>query len=119
MYRKQLGVSLSGLLVSAFFVILFALLALKLVPAYIEFGTAKKAINAIASGGATSVAEVRKSFESRAIIDDITAVSPNDLVVTKQGGQVVISFSYRKEVPLFANVGLYFNFEASTQGLEQ
>jgi hypothetical protein len=45
-------------------------------------------------------------------------VSANDLVITKEGGQVVISFSYRKEVPLFANVGLYFNFEASSKGLE-
>jgi Tfp pilus assembly protein PilV len=119
MYKKQLGVSLSGLLISAFIVVVLALLALKIVPAYIEFATAKKAINAIASEGATSVADVRKSFDARATIDDITAVSANDLVITKQGGQVVISFSYRKEVPLFANVGLYFNFAASTQGLEQ
>ncbi len=119
MYKKQLGVSLSGLLITAFVVVLLALLALKAVPAYMEFATAKKAINAIASGGATSVADVRKAFDSRASIDDISAVTANDLVITKQGGQVVISFSYRKEVPLFANVGLYFNFEASTQGLEQ
>ncbi len=119
MYRKQQGVSLGGLLTAAFVVVLLALLALKIVPAYIEFATAKKAINEIASGGPASVADVRKSFDAHATIDDITAVSANDLVVTKEGGQVVISFSYRKEVPLVANVGLYFNFEASSKGLEQ
>lgn len=118
MYKKQLGVSLSGLLVTAFVVIIVALLALKMLPAYIEYATAKKTINAIASSGTSSVAEIRKSFDAHATIDDITAFGANDLVITKEGGQVVISFSYRKEVPLFANVGLYFNFEASSKGLE-
>jgi len=119
MYKKQLGVSLSGLLIGVFIVVVLALLAMKIVPAYLEYATAKKAIYSIASGGATSVADIRKSFESYATIDDISAVSANDLVVTKDGGQVVISFSYRKEVPLAANVGLYFNFVASSKGLEQ
>jgi hypothetical protein len=118
MYKKQLGVSLGGLLITAFVVVVVVLLGLKMVPAYIEYGTAKNAINAIASSGAGSVAEIRKSFDARASIDDISAVTANDLVITKEGGQVVISFSYRKEVPLFANVGLYFNFEASSKGLE-
>ena len=119
MYNKQRGVSLSGLLVAAFVVVLLALLALKTVPAYIEFASAKKAINAIASAGPTSPGEIRKSFDARATIDDISSVGGNDLVITKDGGEYVISFAYRKEVPLTGTVGLYFNFEASSKGLEQ
>jgi hypothetical protein len=119
MYKKQQGVSLSGLLITAFIVVVLALLALKIVPAYMEYATAKKAIFAVASGGGSSVAEIRKSFDARATIDDISAVGANDLVITKEGGEIVISFSYRKEVPLAGNVGLYFNFQASTKGLDQ
>jgi len=48
-------------------------------------------------------------------VDDITAVDMKDLEITKEGGQVVINAAYRKEVPLFANVGLYFNFKLSSQ----
>ena len=52
-------------------------------------------------------------------IDDINAVKPQDLEITKEGGEVVISFAYRKEIPLFANVGVYMDFAASSKGTEK
>ena len=36
-------------------------------------------------------------------------------VLTKEGNEVVISFAYRKEVPLFSNLGLYVDFAASSK----
>jgi hypothetical protein len=118
MRTHQRGVTLTGLLIWSFAAIIVALFALKLVPAYIEFLTAKKAIYAIASSGPGSVAEVRRAFEARATIDDINAVKSSDLEVTKDGRQLVISFSYRKEMPLVANIGLYIDFRADSRGLE-
>ena len=44
------------------------------------------------------------------------SLKPSDLVISREGGQVVISFAYRKEIPLFANVGLYIDFQASSSG---
>ena len=57
---------------------------------------------------------MRRAFNARAQIDDITVIKASDLDITKQGSDMVISFSYRKEVPLFANVGLYVDFAANT-----
>ncbi|MGH8741323.1 MAG: DUF4845 domain-containing protein [Burkholderiales bacterium] len=115
MKNKQAGVTLSGLIVALFLTIIVALLGFKLIPAYMEFGTAKNAIEGIArERNATTPAEVRRAFDSRAAIDDITAVKAADLSITKQGSDMVISFSYRKEVPLFANVGVYMDFTADT-----
>jgi hypothetical protein len=75
------------------------------------------AIKAIArESNASTPAEVRRAFESRAAIDDINSVKPSDLDITKEGGEMVISFAYRKEVPLFANVGVYVDFAASSRG---
>jgi hypothetical protein len=37
-------------------------------------------------------------------------VKASDLEVTKEGNDVVISFAYRKEVPIAGNVGLYVDF---------
>ena len=109
------GVTISGLLVWLVIFIVVALLAMKLVPAYMEYGSAKNAIQAIARDPGTSTpAEVRRAFDARAAIDDITVVKAADLEVTRQGNETVISFAYRKEVPLFANVGLYMDFAAST-----
>jgi len=111
----QRGVTLMGLIILLFILIFVALLGFKLIPAYIDFHTAKKAINAIARErqGAT-VAEIRRSFDNRSAIDDIK-VRSSDLEITKQGNEVVIGFAYRKEVPLFANIGIYIDFAASTQ----
>ena len=117
MKKSQLGVTLTGLFVGLFVLVLLALLAMKLIPAYIEYATAKKAIDAIArERQATSPQEVRRAFDARAAIDDITAIKAADLEISKAGNAMVIGFAYRKEVPLFSNVGLYIDFAASTAG---
>lgn len=119
--RKQTGVTLSGLLISLVILIVLGLLGLKVIPAYIEFYTAKKAIVAISfeAKGGGGVGELRKAFDRRAAVDTIEVVAGKDLEITKEGNDVVISFSYRKEVPLFANLGLYFDFAASSKGTSE
>jgi len=114
MRTKQLGVSLLGLLMASVVIIAVLLVGMKLAPSYIEFFAIKKAVNAIASekGGGASVAEIRKSFDQHATIDDITTIKGSDLEVTKEGGATVIRAAYRKEVPLVANVGIYIDFVA-------
>ncbi|TMH88594.1 MAG: DUF4845 domain-containing protein [Betaproteobacteria bacterium] len=112
---SQRGVTLIGLMVLLFVLIVVALFSFKLIPAYIDFYTAKKAINVVAreKQGSTA-AEIRRSFELRSAIDEIK-VKPSDLEITKDGNELVIGFAYRKEVPLFANVGLYIDFAASSK----
>ena len=112
MRQRQRGVSLMGLIMVLFVVVVIGIFSLKVIPSYIEYGKAKAAIVAIASDKSKSgsVTEVRKAFDARANIDDITAVKPTDLEITKEGGDVVIGFSYRKEIPLGGNVGLYIDF---------
>ena len=117
MRKSQLGVTLTGLFIALFLLIVVALLAMKLIPAYIEYATAKKAIDAIArERQATSAQEVRRAFDARAAIDDITTIKAADLEISKAGNAMVIGFAYRKEVPLFSNVGIYIDFAASTAG---
>jgi Domain of unknown function (DUF4845) len=114
MLDRQRGLSLWGLVLVVSVGILVAVTGMKLVPVYIEFYTAKGAIEKIASAGGASVAEIRKSFDNRATIDDINSIKGQDLEITKQGNEVVISFAYRREVPLFSNVGVYIEFAASS-----
>lgn len=119
MRNKQLGVSLSGLLIVAVILIAIALLGLKLVPSYLEFFAIKKAVVALASekrgGGGSAVNEIRRSFDARAVIDDISSIKGADLEVTKDGTDLVVSATYRKEVPLFANLGVYIEFIATSK----
>jgi hypothetical protein len=115
----QRGIGVWGLIFGLFLLILVSLLAMKLTPSYLEYFSIKKALNGIAvekrGGGSASVAEIRRSFDARATIDDFTAVKGADLEITKSGNDVVISAAYRKEVKLFANIGIYIDFEASSR----
>ncbi len=117
MRKREAGVSFLSLVIILVIVIVIALFAMKVAPSYIEFRAAKKAIDAIAQerqGG--TPADIRRAFEARATIDDINTIKPADLEITKEGGQIVISFSYRKEVPLASNVGLYIDYAATSGG---
>jgi hypothetical protein len=116
MRTKQLGISLGGLMMGAVVFIVAAMLGLKLAPSYIEFFAIKKAVNAIATEKrGSTVADIRKTFDARATVDDISTVKGSDLEVTKDANELVIVAAYRKEIPLFAGVGLYIEFRASSK----
>ena len=116
MRSRQRGLSLVNLILGFFVLVILAIFGMKLVPSYMEFRTAKNAIDAIArERQGSSVADIRKAFDARATIDDVTSVKSQDLEITKSGNEVVIAFSYRKEVPLFGGVGVYIDYAASSR----
>ena len=115
MRNGQRGVSITGLLIGLVIFIVVALFAMKLIPSFLEYRSAKSAIEAIAQQ-APSPADVRRAWEARAAIDDISTIQASDLQISREGNQMVIAFAYRKEVPLFGNVGLYIDYAASSKG---
>jgi len=117
-WKKGRGLTLMGLIMVLFILVVLLLFGMKLIPAYIEYGTAKKAIEAIARDrtGASTAQDARRLFDNRALIDNITAVKGSDLDITKDGSGLVIAFAYRKEMPLVANLGLYIDFAANSAG---
>ena len=116
MRNKQRGVSFPVIFLIGVVLAIGAIGAMKIAPAYADFSTAKKAIVAIAGseGRTGSVSEIRKAFDRRASIDNITVVTSGELEISKDGGDVVISFAYAQKIPLFANVSLLIDFAAST-----
>ena len=116
MQKRQRGLGIMALVGGLFILIILALFGMKLIPSFMEYRTAKSGIDAIArEKQGSSVADIRKAFEARTVIDDITSVKPQDLEITKSGSEIVISFGYRKEVPLFTGVGLYIDYSATTR----
>jgi hypothetical protein len=117
MRKKQLGVSLGGLMAVSVVLIAVALVGIKLVPSYIEFMSIKKVVNAVASEkkGGASVAQLRNSFDLRATVDYIESVRGSDLEITKEGSNIVIAVNYRKEIPLIGNLGVYINFHTESK----
>ena len=113
-HSAQRGVTLLGLITGLFIVVVVALFAMKLIPSFLEYRTAKSTIEAVARQAQTP-ADARRLFETRSAIDNVS-LKPTDLEITREGNHMVISFAYRKEVPLFGNVGLYIDYAADSRG---
>ena len=108
----------AGVLLLLIAIVFVAIIGMKMVPAYIEYFTIRNAVTAITQSGQlrnATVADVRKAFDSRANIDDITAVRPGDLEITKDGNEVVVAFAYEKKIPLFYNISVVIDFAGSSK----
>ncbi len=115
--KLQRGFSLNVLMLGGAAIAVLALLAMKIAPEYMEYGSVLKAVRATAADTAlkdASVAQVRTAYAKRAEIDNVKSLSEQDLDITKEGGELVISFAYTRKVPLFKNVSLVFDFEGAS-----
>jgi len=116
--KRQQGLGFAGVIILLIAIVFIAIIGMKLVPAYIEYFTIKKAITGMTQSGELrggSVADVRKAFDRRAAVDDITALRPEDLEITKEGNEIVVSFAYEKRVPLFYNISVLIDFAGSSR----
>lgn len=115
--KLQRGFGLNTIMIGGVVVALSALLAMKVLPDWIEYGKLVKVLKATAADTSlkdASVAQVRAAYARRAEIDEIKNVSAQDLDITKDGGDLVISVEYSRKIPLFGNVSLVFDFEGSS-----
>jgi len=115
MRNGQSGVSIMGLIAGFVVVIILALLAMKVFPSFLEFRAAKSAIEAVAKQAQTP-ADVRRAFDARATIDDITSIKAADLDIQREGNEIVIAFAYEKRIPLFGPVSLIIDYVADSKG---
>ncbi|MGE5472565.1 MAG: DUF4845 domain-containing protein [Bacteroidota bacterium] len=115
--KYQRGVALSGLIFWGIVLVLVAVLGMKVAPTAIEYFKILKDSKAVVAkmGPDSTVADVRKSFDKFAEIDQLD-FKGNQLDVSKDGGKIVIEFGYEKRIPLFANVSLLIDYRGSTAG---
>jgi hypothetical protein len=115
--RNQRGVTLTGLLMASIAIAVLALFGMKVVPEYIEYGKVMSNLKAIAGDASmkgASVAEVRAAYTRRADTSYIQSVTAQDIDVTKEGGNLVLSVAYTRRIPLFGPISLLIDFEGST-----
>jgi hypothetical protein len=117
MYRQR-GVTLSGFLMWAVIFIIIVLLGLRIGPPYVENFTIKKQLQAIGADPALRSGqrrEIEDAFMKRSMIEDMSSITPKDLVVTKEGDGVVISVEYTVCRPVVANLRACMDFTASSK----
>lgn len=115
--KKQKGATFLGMAIIAGILIFAAIIVMKMAPAYIEFMSVKKVLHAMSQDSLSSMSkkEIKDSYVRRASIDDISSVTPDDLVIEKdESGNTVVSVQYRVIKPLVGNVSVILDFAASS-----
>lgn len=112
-FRKQRGVSLSGLIAVLVVFGVLAVLGMKVLPSVIEFRAIKDGI-ATAKATNGSVREMQISFDKSADINGVTSIKGRDLIISKETGETEISFSYQKWIGLGGPVSLVIDYAGTT-----
>jgi hypothetical protein len=113
---NQRGVSLQGLIIVLAILGIGAVLGSKLMPAYIEYFAVKKMFASMEQAGDLkgSVRDIRKAYETRNAIEDVKSVHGEDLEVTKEGGETVVSAAWSVKVPMVSNISACIDFAVTS-----
>ncbi|MCY1230795.1 hypothetical protein D9M68_122650 [compost metagenome] len=108
------GFSVWTLLVIVVFVIGVALPALRAIPSLVEYFSVKRAAS-YAKQRAANKREVVDYFEKQAVIDRITAVKAEDLLIREDENGTIqsVDFSYRTEVPVYGPLSLLITYSGT------
>ncbi len=115
--HSQRGVSLSGFLLWSIVLCFAALLGFKVGPPYFEFMKIQKQLQAVSQDSEAQSGQrrdVESAFLKRATIEDITAITPKDIVIAKESSGIVLSADYSTCVPIVANLKACMDFSASS-----
>jgi len=114
--RRQRGVGLVQLIVTLAVLGFVGVMLAKVMPSYLEFFSVKKMLSAMEQTGETkgTVREIRQAYERRNAIEDVKSVKPEDLEITKEGGETVITASWSARVSLVYNISACLDFVVTT-----
>ena len=115
--KKQLGVTLTGLVMVCVVLIFVLLLGFKVFQPITEFLSIQKIFKTLALKPEVRTGTKRdfiQAWAGYAQIENVNAIGGDEIEVTKEGNGVVISASYQKKVPLFKNVSLLIDFNPTS-----
>ncbi len=119
MKAKQSGITLIGFVMVLAILGFFAFMAMKLVPAYIEFMGVNKAMNQIATGGieGKTLDDIRRDLMFKMgfqYVDDST-IKPKDITISRANNAATLNVVYDKQIPFIYNIDFLLHFEKSVQ----
>lgn len=115
--QKQRGMTFIGLVLTVAAIVFVAIIGMKLVPAYLEFMSVKKAITNIANQPnfkEMNKKDIYESFNKTAVIDNIDSIKAKELIISQTDQGPVVTAEYQVVVPLMGNVSALLDFHAST-----
>ncbi len=115
--KTQKGVTITGLILVLFVLIFVSLLGFKLFTPYSQYFTIQRAFRTLAQKPEVRTGTRRDAMAAWApiaTVEQITVLAGDDIEVTKEGNDVIISAAYSVRVPLFANISLLIDFNPTS-----
>ncbi len=112
--NKQRGATMIGMLFVSIVLVFVALLGMKVLPTMLEYQTILKAVKK-AGAEANTAADAQSIFGKAIEIEqNISSITPKDLIIEQISGGYRVSFAYDKEIPLFGPAYLVIKYEGSS-----
>lgn len=116
--KRQRGIGLMQVLVYGLLLGILGLAAAKLLPAYLDYFAVQKIFATMKQAGDTrgTVRDIRLAFDRRNSVEGVKEVQGNDLEITKEAGETVVTASWSVRVPMVHNLSACLDFVATTSG---
>ena len=112
--RAVQGMSIAGWMVTVVVVVVFITAATKLVPPFMEYNTIQGLMENVLSDpkvGLQSTDELQADLGKRFLINNIAVIEPSDVVITREGSEVVMVVDYEVRKNFFSNIDFAITFK--------
>ena len=109
---------MTGFLFTTIAIIIFALIAFRVGPSYIEYFTVQKALDqTLLEVQNPTISEIKRSMDRRLSADYVDSVNAGEVVVGREGNLIVATLSWQKILHMIGNASILLEFEVrSTRG---
>ncbi len=109
---------MTGFLFTTIVIIIFALIAFRVGPSYIEYFTVQKALDqTLREVQNPTISEIKRSMDRRLSADYVDSVHAGEVIVGREGNLIVATLSWQKVLHMIGNASILLEFEArSTRG---
>jgi len=114
--RRERGIGLIQLIITLAILGFVGIMAAKCMPSYLEYFSVKKMFAAMEQNGETkgTVRDIRRAYELRNNIEDVKSVKAEDIEITKEAGETVLTATWSARVPLVSNFNACLDFMVTT-----
>ncbi|WP_223669532.1 DUF4845 domain-containing protein [Kangiella shandongensis] len=111
--QYQGGMTAAGWLIIMSIVLFFMYLAIKLVPAYMEFFSIKSSIESVAqeTNSSSSKSEIHRLISGRFSVNNIEIIKVDDVELKEITGGRALYVEYESRIALFGNINALLEFK--------
>jgi len=113
MRNTERGLTMIGFLFVAAVIIVVVMVGFRVLPSYVEYYSVERVLQAtLREEPSANPAELKRALTRHIQAEYIDSVTAGDLVVTREGNQLVATLSWQKILPMVANASILLDFEA-------